>query len=319
MIFLPNSHHIPIIFLQNSHHIPITFPSDSHHIPSKFPSYSHFQYLKLYLPGTELGGSVESLVDSADAVSAFTTARGTRRVSMASNEGWASPLTGWLMFTYIYIYGGFLKWGYPSNSWFLREYPIKKDDLGVPLFQETSTYVYIYILILCIYIYIYTLIVFWLLGNSRRFGYSYQRLKFWIVFWILDDLRAEDTWDFRFGNDLRNLFGGQVEGWKKHPLFLMIQCIGGIYQGKTLGKSMGKPKGKFLWENGIDVPTFGDLGLTSPNICWRWNIPFLDLFSRVMWNRTGHRNQPLSTLWATYIAMNNPPLSRFSYRNKKHE
>ena len=25
----------------------------------------------------------------------------------------------------------------PQNSWFIRQYPIEKDDLGVPLFQET--------------------------------------------------------------------------------------------------------------------------------------------------------------------------------------
>ena len=28
--------------------------------------------------------------------------------------------------------------GVPQNGWFRREHPIKTDDLGVPLFQETS-------------------------------------------------------------------------------------------------------------------------------------------------------------------------------------
>ena len=32
---------------------------------------------------------------------------------------------------------GFQKWGYPKNGWSMREHPIKLDDLGVPLFQET--------------------------------------------------------------------------------------------------------------------------------------------------------------------------------------
>ena len=36
----------------------------------------------------------------------------------------------------------FPKIGVPQNGWFIREKPIKMDDLGVPLFLETPIFIY---------------------------------------------------------------------------------------------------------------------------------------------------------------------------------
>ena len=50
--------------------------------------------------------------------------------------------------------------GVPPNGWLLVENTIEMDDLGVPLFQETSICIYIYMYTYYIYIYVYTYYIY---------------------------------------------------------------------------------------------------------------------------------------------------------------
>ena len=65
-----------------------------------------------------------------------------------------------LGYIYIYIYiWVFPKIGVPQNGWFLMENPIKMEDLGVPLFSETSIYIYNIYIYISIYLHLQLIIM----------------------------------------------------------------------------------------------------------------------------------------------------------------
>ena len=75
----------------------------------------------------------------------------------------------------------FPKIGIPQNGWFVMENPIKMDDLGVPLFSETSTYKHIHQ-----YLSIY--------ANTLKF---WERLRFFSHF---------NMWKTNFTRQIRHFF-----------------------------------------------------------------------------------------------------------------
>ena len=90
----------------------------------------------------------------------FTNTRRCVSSNVAFLKVWFFMKVHWLVCSYTYKYMGVSKIGVPQNGRCIMENPIKMDDLGVPLFSETSIYTYEYIYIY-IYILCYTYVHLW--------------------------------------------------------------------------------------------------------------------------------------------------------------
>ena len=77
----------------------------------------------------------------------FTNTRRCVSSNVAFLKVWFFMKVHWLVCSYTYKYMGVSKIGVPQNGRCIMENPIKMNDLGVPLFSETSIYTYEYIYI----------------------------------------------------------------------------------------------------------------------------------------------------------------------------
>ena len=86
---------------------------------------------------------------------------------LRTRAGWTHwmILVALCVYIYIHIYGGFHKWGVPTNGLLIMENPTKMDDLGpYPYSRKPPYIIYIYIYLYIIYIYICIIVVWCCIG-----------------------------------------------------------------------------------------------------------------------------------------------------------
>ena len=75
---------------------------------------------------------------------------------------------------FIHLFGDCLEWGFSK-----MENPSKMDDLGVPLFQETSIYVSINLLIIYLFIYLSIFVIIGINGENKSQSHGLMTSVIW--------------------------------------------------------------------------------------------------------------------------------------------